>query len=212
MHVQHLILTTIQDRLEKACFEHFKRNAPSVLEKQNLECASAAELSKWVLLLKQQKISSIGCSEEALSSAIKIRHSAVHRERTEVKALVGLLRFASEFASSLQDASLAAQIHRLKAEVESETKQSDARSRKLHSTSCKELLDIRQKQEKLNREEEELLQKMKEEKAAIRSSMSESLLNVVGKTFCSNQKPVQREEGDVEDEVWVDCQTTWSAN
>jgi hypothetical protein len=133
--VQHTLLVTTQNILEKCCYEFARKWFPFELEAAGWNCAEAVELTKWTrVILKHSEW--LPCEafavEEPLSQAILapvqlLRHTAVHRLRTCLRGVRKLIRDAVTFAEALRDSMWIPQLRDLLRQVEAEIKDKENR-------------------------------------------------------------------------------------
>ncbi len=94
--VQHYILAMMQRIIEEACYSFSSRWIPKILNENNWTCSEAVELSTWRKVLPSAlppnaivPLHSYSL-EDALTDAVRIRNSAVHRhlcDNTEVRRM-----------------------------------------------------------------------------------------------------------------------------
>ena len=109
--VQHTLLVTTQNILEKCCYEFARKWFPYELEAAGWNCAEAVELTKWTrVILKHSEW--LPCeafavegplSQDILAPVQLLRHTAVHRLRTSLEGVRKLIRDAVTFAEALRD-------------------------------------------------------------------------------------------------------------
>ena len=120
---QHRILTRIQSMLEESCFEFGKRWLPELLASQGWESPEAVELNTWTKkLLKHMKDIPPSATDmiagkswkEVLFATNALRHAAVHRLRTTVAGILGLIDSAIALAKMLLDAERVVEIGKIR--------------------------------------------------------------------------------------------------
>lgn len=106
----HLLLTKLQDILERACFRFAQKNMPGLLLSKQWDCSEAVELHTWTYVFgrrlnhftqRQSKIDKP--LPVLLESMTEIRHAAVHRRRLTVVKLEAIIADAESFAQMLDD-------------------------------------------------------------------------------------------------------------
>jgi hypothetical protein len=128
--VQHTLLVTTQNILEKCCYEFARKRFPYELEAAGWNCAEAVELTKWTrVILKHSDW--LPCeafavegplSQDMLAPVQLLRHTAVHRLRTSLEGVRKLIRDAVTFAEALRDSVWIPQLRDLLRQVEAEIK------------------------------------------------------------------------------------------
>ncbi|KAH8726696.1 hypothetical protein GQ44DRAFT_771071 [Phaeosphaeriaceae sp. PMI808] len=128
--VQHALLVTTQNILEKCCYEFARKWFPLELEAIGWNCAEAVELTKWTrVILKHSEwlpreafaVEEL-LSQDVLASVQRLRHTAVHRLRTTLRGVRKLIRDAVTFAEALRDSIWIPQLRDLLRRVEAEIK------------------------------------------------------------------------------------------
>jgi hypothetical protein len=116
-------MVKLQKTLEFACYDFGRRAFPDIMKKRGWECPESVELSKWAELLKNERTVELGSKgkplNELLHSITAIRHTAVHRLRTNSTGLKGFLADAEDFAGILGDTVYSKAISRLRSNVQS---------------------------------------------------------------------------------------------
>ena len=128
--VQHALLVTTQNILEKCCHEFARKWFPFELEAAGWNCAEAVELTKWtrVILkhsewLPREAFAVEGLlSQDILASVQLLRHTAVHRLRTTARGVRKLIQDAVTFAETLGDSIWIPQLRDLLRQVEADMK------------------------------------------------------------------------------------------
>jgi hypothetical protein len=138
--VQHALLVTTQNILEKCCYEFARKWFPFELEAAGWNCAEAVELTKWTrVILKHSEW--LPCeafaegllSQDVLASVQLLRHTAVHRLRTTARGVRKLIRDAVTFAETLGDSVWIPQLRDLLRQVETDIKDKENKEYALDS-------------------------------------------------------------------------------
>ncbi|EAS29334.3 uncharacterized protein CIMG_08080 [Coccidioides immitis RS] len=199
---QHNILTIVQSTLEDCCFEFAKRWIPSVLDSKGWDCAEAVELTKWTSILHSHSNNLSPSAlqitgpplRDILSSAHRIRHTAVHRLPTTARGISQLVETAVNYTETLQDSVRSLKLDELHNEIDSKIKAMEMNKNALEDTVCQELDIIHQKREELDRKEAYLIEKMKkddrENKALIGSLLEDSIRRI----FSENEPQATMED------------------
>ncbi|KAB2099664.1 hypothetical protein AG0111_0g12047 [Alternaria gaisen] len=139
--VQHALLVTTQNILEKCCYEFARKWFPFELEAIGWNCAEAVELTKWTrVILKQSEwlpreafAFEESLSQDVLASVQLLRHTAVHRLRTTARGVRKLIRDAVTFAEALRDSIWMPQLKDLLTQVEAEIREQENKEYALDS-------------------------------------------------------------------------------
>ncbi|EXL40781.1 hypothetical protein FOCG_16725 [Fusarium oxysporum f. sp. radicis-lycopersici 26381] len=204
--IQHLLMEKLQKILELACYRYGVRKLPSTMQKRGWDCPESVELSKWAELLGRE--GNLERQEdgkplaELLPSIAQIRHTAVHRLRTNSTGLERFLADAEDLAAVLGDNIYTKAISQLRL---------DARSTLAELTRNKEFIqlqlekaqeEIAKQRAELDQEERENLRQMEREDEKYRALAGERLekaLHVLGdlKVASKNENTVpNRMDGD----------------
>ncbi|KAM0201548.1 hypothetical protein ACHAQD_001072 [Fusarium lateritium] len=120
--VEHMLMEKIQKTLELACYQFGLRALPNVMQKQGWDCPESVELSKWAKLFgRKENIVWQGSgkpSKELLQSVAAIRHTAVHRLRTNSVGLERFLADAETLAGALGDNTFTQAISQLRLDTQ----------------------------------------------------------------------------------------------
>lgn len=114
--IQHIILESLQRRLEHAAFKFYQKKAPFILEKRGWSCSEEGEWNEWLkyllrpdskdalpdVFLENGILSAKG--EDTLKKAFRIRDLAVHRERAPCHDVTNLARVANDIFDAFDDA------------------------------------------------------------------------------------------------------------
>lgn len=173
----------LQKILELACYDFGTRALPDVMRKRGWECPESVELSKWAELLGREgsmrrKING-DPPKELLRSIASIRHTAVHRLRTNSTGLEQFLADAEELVGVLGDTVYAKAISHLR---------SDAQSTLMELTRNKQFIqlqleraqgEIAKQRAKLDQEEQEVLRCIAKEDEKYRVLAGDRLKNAL---------------------------------
>lgn len=119
---EHMLMEKIQKTLELACYQFGLRALPNVMQKQGWDCPESVELSRWAKLFGRKGNlvweGSGKPSKELLQSIAAIRHTTVHRLRTNSAGLERFLADAESLAGFLGDNKFAQAISQLRLETQ----------------------------------------------------------------------------------------------
>ncbi|KAM0337650.1 hypothetical protein ACHAPU_011528 [Fusarium lateritium] len=105
--IEHLLMEKLQKILELACYQYGLREIPNTMKERGWDCPESVELSKWTALLAcEENLERQGNGKplaELLLSITQIRHTAVHRLRTNSGGLEKFLADAEDLAVFLGD-------------------------------------------------------------------------------------------------------------
>ncbi|KAJ9143437.1 hypothetical protein NKR23_g6651 [Pleurostoma richardsiae] len=210
--MQHMILNTAQRVLEQCFFDFASRTMPSILMKRNWDCAASVELTKWTRLFSTKKgrvnlqvvrpqIDNDDLSE-LLVIVSKLRRTAVHRLPVTARGVSQFLDSAVKLANLLGETSRAGQLEELWSDVNSKVNAMELNKNVLEDTVTRELQDIQQKREELDRLEAELTQGMLKDdldnKTLIGQLLEDSLQGIFSKG--KKKEEVGDKEKDDDDE------------
>ncbi|KAF5976578.1 hypothetical protein FBULB1_6889 [Fusarium bulbicola] len=120
---EHLLMEKLQKTLELACYQYGIRNLQSAMEMRDWDCPEAVELNRWTELLeKEGNLQQEGFNKplkELLQSIAQIRHTAVHRVRTDSSGLQRFLADAEDLARALGDDTCREAISKLRLDTQS---------------------------------------------------------------------------------------------
>jgi len=108
--------------MEEGCFEFATRWVPRLLMEKSWTCAEAVELANWKKVLPaavpRNALARQDCSLElALSHAVRIRNSAVHRHLCDNTELKCMARQAEGLMVIFADVTRESKLHRLEIEL-----------------------------------------------------------------------------------------------
>ncbi|EFX01301.1 hypothetical protein CMQ_6243 [Grosmannia clavigera kw1407] len=108
--------------LERVSFGFGERMMPDVLAKRNWNCPESIELNKWPIILKRSKVLNAvvvrALTGQVFQSVMHIRHTAVHRLRTDSDGIERFLEAAELYSKTLGDESYSKAMSQLKSNVE----------------------------------------------------------------------------------------------
>jgi hypothetical protein len=177
----------LQKTLELACYQYGVRELPSTLEARDWDCPEAVELNHWAELLGHdgnlQWQGNGKILKELLRSIAQIRHTTVHRIRTDSTGLQQFLADAEDFVRALGIDIHIEAISKLRSDT-----QSAITELAQHEQSLQEQLDeaqeeIAKRRVELNQQEQENLRFMEREKkryCALAGEKLQSTLNLIG--------------------------------
>lgn len=207
---QHLILTTTQRILEECCFDFASMWLSDVLDRRKWECSEAVELTEWLKILNQRcgkvpahafavQISSI---QGILSSARRLRHTAVHRLPMTARGICQLVQSAARLSEALRDPLRTAQLEAIAQTLGSLTRDMELHKNFLENSLDVNLKTIRQQREELNQREAALIAMTKredaEEKKLIGSLLEDSVRRIMRDKSILSQPP-EEEVGSFEE-------------
>ncbi|KAF5566728.1 hypothetical protein FPHYL_3670 [Fusarium phyllophilum] len=164
---EHLLMEKLQKVLEAACYEYGVRELSSIMQDRHWDCPEAVELSQWADLLGNQgnlkRQGNKKSHKRFLQSIAQIRHTAVHRLRTDSKGLQRFLADAEDLARALGDDLCTEAISKLRLDTQSTITElaQNKQSIQLQLDQAKE--EIEKRRAELNRQEQENLRHMERE-------------------------------------------------
>lgn len=188
---QHLVLTTTQHVLEECCFDFVQKWLPSILCRNQWDCAEAVELTEWTRILAKRsgKIPGYTSSlsnvsfDEILFSTNRLRHIAVHRLRTTAPGIERLIQSSVRLAETLQDSQRAAKLEELHYEISSRVAAMELNKNVLEDRLAIELQEIQQQREALDKKERGLVATMLREDTENKSLVGILLEDSVQRIF-----------------------------
>ncbi|KAF5569856.1 hypothetical protein FPANT_13852 [Fusarium pseudoanthophilum] len=184
---EHLLMEKLQRTLELACYQYGVRELQSTLEDREWDCPEAVELNHWAELLGHdgnlQWQGNSKTLKELLRSIAQIRHTTVHRIRTDSTGLQQFLADAEEFVRALGIDIYTEAISKLRLDT-----QSAITELAQHKQSLQEQLDeaqeeIAKRRAELDQQEEENLRFMERENkryCALAGGKLQRTLNLIG--------------------------------
>ena len=108
---QHNLLVTVQQALERACYEFARNSMPEVVKQEGWECAESVELNLWARActarldkFEAEAVEDLGKPlQELFDSLAQLRHTAVHRVRISANRLEVFMVDAESCAKLLDD-------------------------------------------------------------------------------------------------------------
>ncbi|CAI6089406.1 unnamed protein product [Clonostachys chloroleuca] len=176
---EHLLMEKLQKTLELACYEFGARALPDIMRRRGWDCPESTELSKWTELLKHEGLVELESThkplKELLHSIANIRHTAVHRLRTNSVGLERFLTDAEDFAGALGNAVYANAISQLRSNAESAFAELTKNKQFLQLRLEKTQAAIAKQRAELDRREQEAIDRVREEDEKYRMLAGESL-------------------------------------
>ncbi|KAF4446602.1 hypothetical protein F53441_9783 [Fusarium austroafricanum] len=219
--IEHQLMEKLQKSLEILCYEFAEEALPHLIRKRGWNCPEAVELNEWIGILSREGIlegeNSPKLQKEFLRSISCIRHTAVHRLRTNSMGLDKFLTDAEAFAKMLGiDRAQIEVIRKLRADASSVISELGMNKQFLQLQLKKTQLAIEQQRAELDRREQEAKDHMIEEDKKYQQLAGEKLQRALMpienvslvKSIDSGQDRVQgaAQEGDDKDEdEFEDC-------
>ncbi|PNP82160.1 hypothetical protein FNYG_04349 [Fusarium nygamai] len=184
---EHLLMEKLQKVLEAACYEYRVRELSSIMQDRHWDCPEAVELSQWAELLGDQgnlkRQGNKKSHKRLLQSIAQIRHTAVHRLRTDTKGLQRFLADAEDLARALGDDLYTEAIATLRLDTQSTITElaKNKQSIQLQLDRAKE--EIEKRRAELNQQEQENLRHMEREDkryCALAGEKLQSALDLIG--------------------------------
>ncbi|KIL93314.1 hypothetical protein FAVG1_03293 [Fusarium avenaceum] len=206
---EHMLMEKIQKTLELACYQFGLRALPNVMQKQGWDCPESVELSKWAKLFgRKENLVWEGSgtpSKELLQSIAAIRHTTVHRLRTNSAGLERFLTDAESLAGFLGDNKFTQAISQLR--VETQATLTELVRNKQFSQVQLEMAqeEVARQRAELDQKEHEILRQMASEDKKYRDLAGERLeraLDLMGdlKAASNCQVTVLENADDIEDD------------
>lgn len=174
----------LQKILELACYEFGLRTLPDMMRKRDWECPESVELSKWTELLKSEgivKFESKGKSlNELLQSITAIRHTAVHRLRTNSAGLERFLADAEDFTGVLGDTVYSRAISQLRSNAQLALTELTKNKQFIQLQLEKAQEEIAKQRAELDQKEQKALHRIREEDERCRTVVGERLKDDLG--------------------------------
>ncbi|KAH7208666.1 hypothetical protein DER44DRAFT_720508 [Fusarium oxysporum] len=184
---EHLLMEKLQKVLETACYEYGVRELSSVMQHRDWDCPESVELNQWAELLGHEgnlKRQGTGKAlKELLRSIAQIRHTAVHRLRTNSRGLEQFLADAEDLARILGDNIYTQVISQMRLDAKS-TLRELAQNKQFIQLQLEEgREEIAKQRAELDQKEQENLRRMEREDKKYRAIAGKRLqqaLNLVG--------------------------------
>ncbi|KAF5580591.1 uncharacterized protein FSUBG_13351 [Fusarium subglutinans] len=184
---EHVLMEKLQKTLELACYQYGMRELQSTMQKRDWDCPEAAELNQWTELLGQKgNLKQEGFSKplkELLQSIAQIRHTAVHRVRTDSSGLQRFLADAEELARALGDDICTETISKLRLDTQSTITELRENKQCLKMQLDEAQEEISKRRTELDQQEQENLRHMESEDkryCALAGEMLQKALNLIG--------------------------------
>ncbi|EXM24360.1 hypothetical protein FOTG_08377 [Fusarium oxysporum f. sp. vasinfectum 25433] len=173
--------------LETACYEYGVRELSSIVQHRDWDCPESVELNQWAELLGHEgnlKRQGTGKAlKELLRSIAQIRHTAVHRLRTNSRGLEQFLADAEDLARILGDNIYTQVISQMRLDAQS-TLRELAQNKQFIQLQLEEAQEeIAKQRAELDQKEQENLRRMEREDKRYRAMAGQRLqqaLNLVG--------------------------------
>ncbi|EXL63473.1 hypothetical protein FOCG_01805 [Fusarium oxysporum f. sp. radicis-lycopersici 26381] len=182
---EHMLMEKIQKTLELACYQFGLRALPNVMQKQGWDCPESVELSKWAKLFGRKGNlvweGSSKPSKELLQSIAAIRHTAVHRLRTNSEGLERFLADAENLAGVLGDDIFTQAISQLRLDTQTTLIDLIRNKQFIQLQLEKAQEDIARQRAELNQKEQEILLRMASEDRKYRDQAGERLERALGR-------------------------------
>ncbi|KAF5548517.1 hypothetical protein FNAPI_8239 [Fusarium napiforme] len=184
---EHLLMEKLQKTLEFACYQYGMREFQSTMKKHNWDCPEAVELSRWTERLGQEgKLKQDGFSKplkELLQSIARIRHTAVHRVRTDSSGLQRFLADAEDLARALGDDTYIKAISKIRSDTESVITELTETKKSLRLQLDEAQEEIAKRRAELDQQEQKNLRHMEREDekyCALAGEKLQKALNLIG--------------------------------
>ncbi|KAI1027169.1 hypothetical protein LB504_008018 [Fusarium proliferatum] len=194
---QHLLMEKLQKTLELACYQYGVKELQSTIQERDWDCPEAVELNRWTEILGHKgNLKREGINKplpELLQSIAKIRHTAVHRVRTDSTGLQGFLADAEDLARALGDDLRTEAISKLRFHTQSVIAALAQKKSSIQRQLDEAQKEVARRRAELDQEEQENLRRMKREDeryCALAGEKLQRALNLIG-SFA-----VAREAGD----------------
>ncbi|KAM0542741.1 hypothetical protein ACHAPJ_012674 [Fusarium lateritium] len=182
--VEHMLMKKIQKTLELACYQFGLRALSNVMQKQGWDCPESVELSKWAKLFgRKENLVWEGSgkpSKELLQSIAAIRHTAVHRLRTNSAGLERFLADAELLAGALGDNTSTQAISQLRLDTQATLSELIQNKQFIQLQLEKAQEEIARQRAELNQKEQEILGHMAREDRMYRDLAGERLERALG--------------------------------
>ena len=190
---QHSILATAQQVLEECCFEFAAKAMPDILKRKGWDCPAAGELTKWVRILRRQKMKAHDSplpngaesdgENDVFHAVATLRHTAVHRVPTTARGTSKLLESAVKLSQLLQDEQRAEQLDEMRLELDSQISAMELNKNALEDSVTAGLREIQRQREELDRREAELIDGMVDSDLRNKVFVGQLLEDYVKSTF-----------------------------
>ncbi|KAF9761558.1 hypothetical protein IL306_003781 [Fusarium sp. DS 682] len=173
-------METLQKSLEVVCYQYAKEVLPNILRERGWDCPESVELNEWTGILSREGLLGSGMtpkpSKDFLRSIASIRHTAVHRVRTNATGLEKFLTDAEAFARALENNTMqVGVISKLRADLSSVVSELAQNKQFLQLQLERTQLEIEQQRQELIRREQEAKAYMRDEDRRYRELAGEKL-------------------------------------
>ncbi|KAF4950598.1 hypothetical protein FSARC_13133 [Fusarium sarcochroum] len=184
--VEHQLMEKLQKTLELICYKYGTEALQDTLQERGWDCPQAAELSEWAGVLSREGISAKENtrkpSKDFLRSIANIRHTAVHRLRTNSIGLERFLADAEDFAQMLGDTIQTGAISNLRSDASSVISELTQNKQLLQLQLEKTQVAIKQQRAELDRREQEAVDYMRKEDQKYQFLAGEKLRKALKRT------------------------------
>lgn len=177
----------LQKVLETACYEYGVRELSSIVQHRDWDCPESVKLNQWAELLGHEgnlKRQGTGKAlKELLRSIAQIRHTAVHRLRTNSRGLEQFLADAEDLARILGDNIYTQVISQMRIDAQSTLTELAQNKQFIQLQLEKAQEEIAKQRAELDQKEQENLRRMEREDKRYRAMAGQRLqqaLNLVG--------------------------------
>ncbi|RKL43128.1 hypothetical protein BFJ72_g4541 [Fusarium proliferatum] len=184
---QHLLMEQLQKTLELACYQYGVKELQSTIQERDWDCPEAVELNRWTEILGHKgNLKREGINKplpELLQSIAQIRHTAVHRVRTDSTRLQGFLADAEDLARALGDVVRTEAISKLRFHTQSVIAALAQKKSSMQRQLDEAQKEIARRRAELDQEEEENLRRMEREDeryCALAGEKLQRALNLIG--------------------------------
>lgn len=183
---QHHVLATIQQLLEKSCFNFTETWLPSVLVENAWTCADAVELTKWLDIMPKHLVNLPNdCMDESGRKVLTkirpwlahLRHSAVHRLHLDLDKVLEKVYAALTLAKLLRDDSCISQLQTLHVRLEVIIRQTIYDTENMQQKVNHAYQAIQRHRQALDRQEQQLRASAVEKISRISEAADLALLN-----------------------------------
>ncbi|KAF5265334.1 hypothetical protein FOXYS1_3848 [Fusarium oxysporum] len=184
---EHLLMEKLQKVLETACYEYGVRELSSIVQHRDWDCSESVELNQWAELLGHEgnlkRLGTGKARKELLRSIAQIRHTAVHRLRTNSRGLEQFLADAEDLARILGVNIYTQVISQMRIEAQSTLTELAQNKQFIQLQLEKAQEEIAKQRAELDQKEQENLRRMEREDKRYRAMAGQRLqqaLNLVG--------------------------------
>ncbi|KAF5622701.1 uncharacterized protein FTJAE_10824 [Fusarium tjaetaba] len=164
---EHLLMQKLQKVLEAACYEYGVRELSSIMQDRHWDCPEAVELSQWADLLGNKgKLKLKGKKKslkKLLPSIAQIRHTAVHRLRTDSTGLQRFLADAEDLTKALGDDIYTQAIAKLSLDTQSTLKELAENKQSIQQQLQDAQEEVARQRAELDQKEQDNLRRMERE-------------------------------------------------